>query len=138
MKSHGDWLFGLALKAKTDQKSFRIVNLASGKEDVDAIDISVLQNQAEESASDKVGWVVDIRYTNAPLSPLFLHIYPSESQARKVFEDFSMFCGEIEGLIRSEKFEEAKTKTEELVRKFKANTAQPPVSENPGDKTPPQ
>ncbi len=130
MQAHNHWLSRLVLRAKTDQKTFRIVNLASGKDDIDAIDISVIQNTSEESASDKTGWMVDIRYQNAPSTVLFTQTYPTEEQARKVFDDFVMFVAEVEGLIKSEKFDEAKEKTEGLMKKFKANTGQAPVVDN--------
>lgn len=130
MYAHESWLTKLALRAKSDQKSFRIVNLASGRADVDTIDISVIQDQPVESAADKTGWMVDIRYQNAPETPLFSQTYPSEEQARKIYDDLVMVVAEVEGLIKAEKFDEAKAATEALMLKLKANTGNTPVSEN--------
>lgn len=130
MNPHGSWLDRLVVKAKADQKTFRIVNLASGKEAVDAIDISVIENQSTQSSSDKTGWMVDVRYQNAPESILFTQTYPTEEQARKVMEDLSKVAAEVEGLIKSEKFDEAKEATQDFMKKMTANTGQPPVEEN--------
>lgn len=129
MHGHSDWLNNLLIRAKADQKTFRIVNLASGREDVDSIDISVMQDSAQQSSADQTGWMVDIRYQNAPDSVLFTQVYPTEDQARKVFSDLSLVAAEVEGLIKAEKFEEARAKTEELTKKFAANSGQTPVAE---------
>jgi len=131
---HKSWI-RLLVHAKSDQKTFRIVNLASKNNDVDAIDISIIQNEPsanDESSAEKVGWVVDIRYKNAPDTVLFTATYPSEDQARKIMEDLSNLAAEVEGLIRKEDFEQATTKTKALMDKFKANSTQPPVEENEG------
>lgn len=130
MFNHTAWLSRLALNAASYQKTFRVVNLASGRDDADAIDISLMQNQATESASDKTGWQVDVRYQKAPDTVLFTETYPTEGQAKKVYEDLVMLAAEVEGLIKSEKFDEAKQKTEALMKKFTANSGQAPVSEN--------
>ncbi len=130
MNAHDNWLAGLVLRARADQKTFRVVNLASGKEAIDAIDISVLQDSAEQSSASSTGWVVDVRFQNAPEQVLFTQVFPTEEQARKVMADLSSVAAEVEGLIKSEDFEAAREKTQDLMKKMTANTAQPVVEEN--------
>ena len=49
---------------------------------------------------------------------------------KEVMEDLSMAAAEVEGLMKQEDFENAKIKTDELIKKFDANSAEPPIEEN--------
>jgi hypothetical protein len=116
------------LKA-ADKKSFRIVDSKSPK-NAENVDISILPDQPglDGSTAETPGWVVDVRYSNAPDVVLFNKSYIDESTARKVMDDLSMVAGEVEGFLRQEDFEKAQEATKKFLDKLHANSGQSPVT----------
>ena len=125
--AHALWA-GQFLRA-ADKKSFRIVDSKNPK-NAENIDISIIQDQPglDGSSAEKPGWVIDVRYTNAPEVTLFNQSYVDEPTARKVMDDLSMVAGEVEGFLRGENFEKAQEATKKLLDKMHANSGQAPVT----------
>ena len=116
------------LKA-ADKKSFRIVDSKNPK-NAENIDISVLPDQPgpDGSSAEQPGWMVDVRYTNAPDVVIFNKSYVDEKTARAVMDDLSMVAAEVEGHLRSEDFEKAQISTKKLLDKMHANSGSGPVT----------
>jgi uncharacterized protein YfcZ (UPF0381/DUF406 family) len=102
---------------------------SSKKDEVLSVEISIGNDEASESSAERTGWVVDVRYTNAPDTTIFNQTFPSEAQAKKVMDDLVNLAAEVEGLIRQEKFEDAKKRSGDFLKKTKANSQQPNVEE---------
>jgi hypothetical protein len=120
------------LTGSVRQKSFTIADSRGEANSSVVIDITMIPNpQAPEpnqpGAAEATGWMVDVRYNNAPEIELFTKTFPTEEQAQAVMDDFSKLAAEVEGLIKQEKFEEAAQQTEALQKKFTANSSEPPV-----------
>lgn len=112
-----------------DKKSFRIVDSKSPKQ-AENIDISIIPNQPglDGASAETPGWLIDVRYTNAPDVVLFSKSFLDEPTARKVMEDLSMVAGEVEGFLRAEDFEKAQIATKKLLDKMHANSGSGPVT----------
>ena len=133
---HASWLSDLRrlLRKKgtmilaQNQKTFRIMDPTGQEESVHAVDITIVDNSGTAGA-EQTGWVVDVRYKNAPDQVVFTATQPTEQQARDVMSDLSTVAAEIEGLIRQEDFEGARERTNEFLKKMKANSGEPHVEE---------
>jgi len=123
---HASWK-RLLLKAD-QQKTLKIVAPEQQDMSVQEIDISLLSDQASESSAEPTGQMVDVRWSAAPDTVLFTHVYPSSEEAQRVFDDLVKLAAEVEGLIRSEDMDAAKEKSKELAQKFKSNSSEPPIS----------
>lgn len=128
--SHENWKRAILGEGQVDQKTFRVVDPLGQETTPAEIDITFFDNSQAESAAEEVGFMIDVRLHNAPDQVLFTGTYPTEEQARQVMEDLSQAAAEVEGLLKQEDFENAKIKTDELMKKFDANSGEPPVEEN--------
>jgi hypothetical protein len=135
LQTHSEWLRTFGFRAIADKMSFRIMD-PHNEGEITSIDISIQQNAAAPGSSyaEPPGWIVDVRYTNAPSIILFTQTYPTRDLAEKVMSDLSKPANDAQALIRKGDFEGAMEKTKILMDYFKSNTGQPPVEELGGFK----
>ncbi len=127
LAAHAAWRH--RFQAKVDKKTFRLADSKNPRH-AENVDLSILQDAPEAggSSAEHAGWVVDVRYTNAPDVILFSQNYVDEATARKVMDDLAVVAGEVEGFLRQEKFDKAAEKTKEFMDKMAANSGQTPVA----------
>lgn len=130
--SHEIWK--LSLKAAAAQKTFKVLDPEGRDGQVREVDITLLADASEggESSAEQTGWVVDVRYSNAPDVVLFTNTFPTEDLAKKVMDDLSNAAAEVEGKIRQADFEGAAESMTALNNLFKSSSAEPPVADAPG------
>ncbi len=126
IQAHEAWLGSLKLGGQ-NQKSLRILD-PMGENKAKMIDITILDNSESEGAEES-GWVVDVRYQNAPDQTLFTLTQPTEGEARKIMDDLVSKASAIEGLIRQEDFEGARVATDEFLNTMSANTGESHIEE---------
>jgi hypothetical protein len=106
------------------QKSFQVLDPKGGNEDVMTLNISLVPKQTEKGADTTA---VSIYYDNVPNDSLFYREYSDAGTAQGVFDDFSKIAAGVEGLLKQEKFDEARGASEALHKKFLANKGDTPM-----------
>jgi hypothetical protein len=122
---HGIWAAAL-LGQQHSQKTFRIVE---GRDVVEIV-MNIYPDQKkgpDDSSAEQEGWTVTCTYKAAPDTFLFQRTFPTEREARGAFDDLAKAAGEVEGLVRQEKFDEAADATAALMDKMKANSGETPI-----------
>ncbi len=125
--------FRSILAGETIQKVLKIYTAAQPHE----IFITLFPNNPGEangqanSTAEPSGWAVNVAYKVSPESVIFNGSYPSQDQAKKIFDDLVNAAATVEGLIRGEKFEEAAKQTKIFLEKCGANSSERPVEEKP-------
>ena len=122
----GHRVWASSLLGQQAQKTFRI---AEGK-DVLEITLTFYPDQKkapEGSSAEPEGFGVSVAYKAAPDTFLFQRTFPTEREARGAFDDLSKVAGEVEGLIRQEKMDEAVKATEAFKDKMKSNSSETPI-----------
>ncbi len=119
--SHEDWL--LSLRGGL-QKTFRVTEAAEVRELV----FTMQQKTATPAPSQDAGgvWNVSVSWKAAPDQVPFTRDFQSEKEAKDVFDDLCKEAAEVEGLIRSQKMEEAATKSSALMQRFESNSSETP------------
>ena len=122
-------LFRAILAGEAKQKEMTIFN--GGESHLILLTLTAPEVQPESSqpnsSAEPAGWNVHITYKSSPESVIFNGAYISESEAEKVFDDLVMAAAEVEGLVKSEKNEEAATATQTFLNKCGANSGQIPA-----------
>jgi hypothetical protein len=87
--------------------------------------------QPDETAMAESGdWMVQVSYKASPDTILFEHGYDTQEQAKGVFDDLVKAAAEVEGFLRQEQLDRASEATENLKKKFDANTSNVPEDIN--------
>ena len=130
MRPHASWAADLA--GQPSQKTFKV---AEGNDVVEVV-LTIFQDEndaagqipeSDASSAHPQGWGLSCVYKSAPDTYIFQQTFPTEREARGAFDDLSKACAEVEGLIRSEKMEDARKATDALMTKMKSNSGDTPI-----------
>ncbi len=82
------------------------------------------------SSAKPAGWTIQVAFVASPDNILLDRSFVSETEAKNAYGDLVKATAEVEGLIRQEKMDEASKKTDELIRKYSANSTQVPSDQS--------
>lgn len=123
-------MFTALIVGEAKQKILKIYN--AGEPHDLALTLSPPEAQTEgdsqgNSSAEPNGWSVHVAYQASPDSVIFDKSFPGQEQATKIYDDIVKAVATVEGLIRSEKFEEAAAASKKLLEKLGANSAGVPM-----------